>query len=176
MPLHQYEIVGRRAPTEKHPEEECKVFKSTVFAPNVVVGKQKFWKQMKQHARVKKQAGQVLQVKEIVEADPSTYKNYSIFFRFRTRARVQVMTKEFRAISLARAVEMMYNEMAGIHRCPSYLIDIIATSVLADEEVTRPHVKEFLEPDVKFPLLGRRKKIDRRLTGPFSRRRPNLWQ
>jgi large subunit ribosomal protein L18Ae len=58
--LSEYQVVGRRLPTEKDPEP--KLYRMRLFAPNHVVAKSRFWYFLKQNAKVKKASGEIVSV------------------------------------------------------------------------------------------------------------------
>nr|QLA09624.1 60S large subunit ribosomal protein eL20 [Euglena gracilis]6ZJ3_Lg Chain Lg, Ribosomal protein eL20 [Euglena gracilis] len=151
--IRHYEIVGRAYPTEKEPSP--KVYKMTVFAKNSVVGKARFWKLMRKQNKVKKTHGQVLQIRRIFEKNPNTIKNYSILLRYQSKTGVMNVSKEYRDTTLCGAVHQMYMDMAGRHHARYLDIDIIGTTVLKPSQCLRPHIRQFLQHKVKFPLLHR---------------------
>lgn len=61
--LHQYHVVGRRAPTssDDHPQ----IYRMRIFAPNEVVAKSRFWYFMRQTAKMKRASGEILSVNEV---------------------------------------------------------------------------------------------------------------
>jgi hypothetical protein len=60
--LHQYEIVGRKVPTEKDPKPS--LLKMTIFAPNTVVAKSRFWYFVSMLQKLKKANGEIVDLKE----------------------------------------------------------------------------------------------------------------
>ena len=56
-------VVGRALPTEKDPKPS--LFKMTIFAPNVVVAKSRFWYFVSQLKKLKKANGEVVDIKEV---------------------------------------------------------------------------------------------------------------
>lgn len=61
--LSEYQVVGRRLPTEKEPEP--KLFRMRLFAPNDVVAKSRFWYFLKQFSKVKKASGEIVAVNKV---------------------------------------------------------------------------------------------------------------
>ena len=61
--LRQYQIVGRRQPTETNPHPQ--IFRMRVFAKNEVVAKSRFWYFLHQYSKMKKSTGVILAVNEV---------------------------------------------------------------------------------------------------------------
>ena len=60
--VHQYQIVGRAAPTQKNPIP--KICRMKLFAKNKVVARSRFWYFMGRLCRVKKANGQIISVSQ----------------------------------------------------------------------------------------------------------------
>lgn len=79
--LRQYQVVGRRRPTEREIEEERlpQIFRMRIFAPNAVVAKSRFWYFMHQMSsddpnvqlKLKRSTGEVLAVNEVRDSSKS---------------------------------------------------------------------------------------------------------
>ena len=65
------------------------------------------------------------------------------------------MYKEYRDTSLLGAVKQCYQEMAGTHRARDRSIQIIRTTVVADEELKRPQNIMYTRENLKFALPHR---------------------
>jgi large subunit ribosomal protein L18Ae len=63
MPLRQYQIVGRKTPTETEPSPQ--IFRMRIFAPNEVVAKSRFWYFLHQYKKMKRTTGDILGVSEV---------------------------------------------------------------------------------------------------------------
>lgn len=61
--MRQYQVIGRKAPTEKEPNPP--VYRMKVFAPNEVNGASKFWYLMHQMRKMKKTTGEILDIIEV---------------------------------------------------------------------------------------------------------------
>eukprot|EP00992_Anisonema_acinus_P008498 TRINITY_DN4596_c0_g1_i1.p1 TRINITY_DN4596_c0_g1~~TRINITY_DN4596_c0_g1_i1.p1 ORF type:complete len:178 (-),score=47.12 TRINITY_DN4596_c0_g1_i1:69-602(-) len=168
--LKQYEIVGRRVPTETDPRP--KIYKSTLFAANHVIAKQRFWRLMRMQNRIKKSVGQILNVEQIYEKNTTTIKNYGILVRFNSKTGVMNFNKEFRDVTLCGAVQQMYADMAARHRARFFDIEVIGTTVLPPSACQRPHIKQFLKHKVRFPILHNVKKNSRKYKTKFVANRP----
>ncbi|EGD77161.1 ribosomal protein L18a [Salpingoeca rosetta] len=152
--LRQYEIIGRKLPTEKEPEQP--LYKMTIFAPNEVVAKSRFWYFLSQLKKMKRSTGQILRITRIHEKRRGVVRNYGIWLRYDSRSNTHNMYREYRDVSLANAVTNLYREMAARHRCRGRSIQIIRTDVIPASKCIRPHTKQFLDSKIKFPLPHRR--------------------
>jgi hypothetical protein len=65
--LNEYQVVGRRLPTEK--DAEPKLFRMRLFAPNDVVAKSRFWYFLQQNQKVKKASGEIVSVNQVILVD-----------------------------------------------------------------------------------------------------------
>ena len=65
--LNEYQVVGRRLPTEK--DAEPKLFRMRLFAPNDVVAKSRFWYFLQQNQKVKKASGEIVGVNQVTLFD-----------------------------------------------------------------------------------------------------------
>lgn len=63
MVLHQYQIVGRKAPTESDPNPQ--IYRMRLFAPNEVLAKSRFWYFLHQYKKMKRATGQIISVNEV---------------------------------------------------------------------------------------------------------------
>ena len=104
--MHQYQIVGRAAPTVKRPSP--KIYRMRLFAKNQVLAKSRFWYFMKRLNKAKRSGGELLAVNEIFEKSPMKVKNYAIWLRYQSRTNTHNMYKEYRDITLNGAVGQMY--------------------------------------------------------------------
>merc|ERR1711981_1020364 len=77
--MHQYQIVGRAAPTPKNPTP--KIYRMRLFARNTVLAKSRFWYFMKKINKAKKSGGELLAVNELFDRAPTKVKNYGIWLK-----------------------------------------------------------------------------------------------
>ena len=155
-----YQVVGRKAPTPA--DSEPPAYRMKLFAPNEVVAKSRFWYFLHQYRNMKKTTGEILDVNEIREKDPTTVKNYALWLRYDSRSGTHNMYREYRALKLNDAVDAMYSEMAGRHRARPRSIQIIRTAIIDSKDVKRENMMQFVDIDnegnpkeVKFPLPHR---------------------
>ena len=94
-------------------------------------------------------------VNEIHEKRPGQIKNFGIWLRYNSRSGIHNMYKEYRSTSRTDAIASCYNEMAARHRARFGSIHIIKVAELKTSEVRRPHVKQFFDSKIKFPLPRR---------------------
>merc|ERR1719156_458894 len=168
--VHQYQIVGRAAPTQKVPVP--KIIRMKVFAKNKVLARSKFWYFMKKVQRAKKTGGEILAMNEIFEKNPNTVKNYAIWLRYRSRTDQHNMYKEYRDMTINGAVSQMYNEMSGRHRGQAESITIMKTAIIPAEKVKREHVKQMLNSKLKFPVVRKLPMPEKKLRETFVAKRP----
>ena len=151
--MNQYQVVGRKAPTDENPNPEA--YRMIIFAPNPVIAKSKFWYYMHQFRKMKKTTGEILDCVEIVEKNSRIVKNYGIWIRYSSRSGTHNMYREFRDVTLTGAVSQLYDEMAGRHRTRPRSIQIIRTAEVAPKDLKRPNGMQFAKAKVKFPLPHR---------------------
>eukprot|EP00438_Fugacium_kawagutii_P015218 Skav202224 [mRNA] locus=scaffold244:28173:30991:- [translate_table: standard] len=110
--MHQYQIVGRAAPTNKNPTP--KIYRMRIFARNVVLAKSRFWYFMKRLNKAKKSGGELLAVNELFDTSTNyggqAVKNYGIWLRYDSRTNTHNMYKEFRNININGAVGQLYQD------------------------------------------------------------------
>merc|ERR1712070_1172516 len=152
-----YQVVGRFVPNETYTEENamCKVYRMNIFAKNKVVARSRFWYFMGRMCRVKKANGQIISVNQIFEKSPEQVKNFGIWFRYDSRTGTHNAYKEYREISLANAVNSLYQNMAGLSRTKAASIQILRTAEITASECKRPNIKQFHSQKIKFPLAHR---------------------
>eukprot|EP00467_Chlorarachnion_reptans_P017464 CAMPEP_0114506678 /NCGR_PEP_ID=MMETSP0109-20121206/11555_1 /TAXON_ID=29199 /ORGANISM="Chlorarachnion reptans, Strain CCCM449" /LENGTH=191 /DNA_ID=CAMNT_0001685281 /DNA_START=97 /DNA_END=672 /DNA_ORIENTATION=- len=169
MPYHHYEVIGRRKPKKitvdieaqlkgewKQPEEEePKIYRMKIFAPNTVVAKSRFWYFLSKLKKIKRANGEIITINEIFEKQPNHVKNYGIWLRYDSRSGTHNMYKEFRDTTLVGAVQKMYAEMASRHRCRKSSIQIIKTCIVADADTTARLQPFIAKNKPEFNLLHR---------------------
>lgn len=175
--MRQFQVVGRKAATDDHPNPEA--YRMIIFAPNPVIARSKFWYYMHQFRKMKKTTGEILDCVEIHEKDVQNVKNYGIWLRYQSRSGTHNMYREYRDLRLTGAVSQLYNEMAGRHRTRPRSIQIIRTATVADEDLKRPNGMQYAKDDVKFPLPHRVHSAKRRMKAlsgtTFSTVRPTTF-
>ncbi|ODQ81566.1 hypothetical protein BABINDRAFT_58038 [Babjeviella inositovora NRRL Y-12698] len=168
--LNEYQVIGRRLPTETVPEP--KLYRMRIFAPNTVVAKSRYWYFLQKLHKVKKASGEIISVNTIAEAHPTRVKNFGIWIRYDSRSGTHNMYKEYRDVSRVGAVEYMYQDLAARHRTRFRSIHILKVVELEKtDDVKRQYVKQFLSKDLKFPLPHRIPKSK----AIFSPKRPTTF-
>ncbi|KAF8458074.1 ribosomal L18ae/LX protein domain-containing protein [Terfezia claveryi] len=170
--LHEYQVIGRRLPSEAEPTP--KLYRMRLFAPNEVVAKSRFWYFLKKLRKVKKSAGEIVSLNELLEKKPLKVKNFGIWIRYDSRSGTHNMYKEYRELSRTAAVETLYQDMAARHRARFRSIHILKVAVIEKtEDVKRPYIKQLLTPKLKFPLPHR---LPSSIGGKiFSTKRPSTF-
>jgi large subunit ribosomal protein L18Ae len=105
--FNEYQVVGRRLPTETEPIP--KLFRMRLFAVNDVVAKSRFWYFLKMVNKVKKASGEIVSISQIYEKKPNNVKNFGIWLRYNSRSGTHNMYKEYREVSRTDAVESCCN-------------------------------------------------------------------
>merc|ERR1719293_441415 len=166
--MHQYQIVGRAAPTPKNPQP--KIYRMRLFAKNKVLAKSRFWYFMKKLNKAKKSGGELLAVNELFDRAPTKVNNYGIWLRYESRTNTHNMYKEFRDVTINGAVGQMYSEMAGRHRAQPNTIQIINTATLKPSECKRDHVTEMHNSKLKYPVIRKLPMVSKKLRTTFQAR------
>lgn len=92
---------------------------------------------------------------ELREKNPRIVKNYGVWLRYNSRSGTHNMYREYRDLKLTGAIDKLYSEMAGRHRARPRSIQIIRTTEVANKDVKRPAILEFIKGNIKFPLPHR---------------------
>jgi len=172
MGMHQYELTGRAAPTEKTPYP--KIFKMKLFAKNAVLARSKFWYFMKRINCAKRSGGQILRQIELFDKTPTRVTNYGIWLRYESRTDTHNMYKEYRDTTITGAVGQMVQEMAGRHRAQQSAIQILRTARLDKSALRRSHVLQMQSKKLKFPMV-RRTPMDGRQSRNKSLLKAKRW-
>ncbi|KAJ1566487.1 60S ribosomal protein L20, partial [Cladochytrium tenue] len=151
--LREYQVIGRKKPTEKEPVP--KLYRMRLFAPNEVVAKSRYWYFIKKVNKVKKASGEIVSVNEIFERKPTSVKNFGIWLRYDSRSGTHNMYKEYRELSRVEAVSSCYKDMAARHRARFSSIHIIKVAEVKTADVRRPYIRQILDPKIKFPVPHR---------------------
>merc|ERR1712124_126436 len=170
MGVHQYQIVGRAAPTNRNPIP--KIYRMRLFGKNLVLAKSKFWYFMKKITKAKRSGGEILGVNEIFDKGPTKVKNYAIWLRYESRTNTHNMYKEFRDTTINGAVGQMYAEMAGRHRAQPGSIQIINTAIIPTRDARRDHVKQMSTGGLKFPIVRKMPLVKKAFRSTFKAKRP----
>ncbi|KAI0223626.1 60S ribosomal protein L20B [Massospora cicadina] len=92
--LIEYQVIGRKLPSEKEPIP--KLYRMSLFAPNETVAKSRYWYFLKKVSKVKKASGEIVSIKQVHEKKPFVVKNYGIWLRYDSRSGTHNMYKEYR--------------------------------------------------------------------------------
>lgn len=151
QPIHQYQVIGRKLPTES--DSTPQLYRMHIFARDVERARSRFWYFLQQYRKVKKTTGEILSVNEIFEKNDRVVSNYGVWLRYNSRSGTHNMYKEYRDVSLCKAIEQMFAEMAGTHRARKESIQIIRTAEVEAKDTRRVALKQFHDSGVKFPLV-----------------------
>lgn len=171
LQLKEYEVIGRKLPTEKEPQTP--LYKMRIFAPDSIVAKSRFWYFLRQLKKFKKTTGEIVSLKRIYESSPIKIKNFGIWLRYDSRSGTHNMYREYRDLTVGGAVTQCYRDMGARHRARAHSIQIIKVESVAASKTRRPHVKQFHDSKIRFPLVQRvHHKGNRKL---FSFRKPRTY-
>ncbi|XP_071454623.1 large ribosomal subunit protein eL20 [Hetaerina americana] len=169
--LMEYEVIGRKLPTEK--EKTTPLYRMRIFAPDPIVAKSRFWYFLRQLKKFKKSTGEIVSLRQIPEKSPVKVKNYGIWLRYDSRSGTHNMYREYRDLSVSGAVTQCYRDMGARHRARAHSIQIIKVEIVKASLCRRPQVKQFHDSHIRFPLP---KRITQKTTLPkFSVRRPQTY-
>eukprot|EP00034_Subulatomonas_tetraspora_P001382 GABW01001691.1.p1 GENE.GABW01001691.1~~GABW01001691.1.p1 ORF type:complete len:131 (-),score=45.83 GABW01001691.1:3-395(-) len=121
----QYEIVGRRRPTEAHPEPP--MYRMRIFAVDEVKARSRFHFFVRK-LKMKRTQCEILNIKELKEKKPLNVKNYGMWLRYQSRSGIHNIYKEYRDTTVNAAVDQMYDEMASRHRARRSCVQIMRTA------------------------------------------------
>ena len=62
--MHEYQVIGRKLPSTK--DNIPRLYRMRLFAPNEVVAKSRFWYYLKKLQKVKKAAGEIVSINEVL--------------------------------------------------------------------------------------------------------------
>ncbi|CCH43399.1 60S ribosomal protein L18a [Wickerhamomyces ciferrii] len=168
--LNEYQVIGRRLPTESVPEP--KLYRMRIFASNEVIAKSRFWYFLQKLHKVKRASGEIVSVNAVTESHPTKVKNFGIWIRYESRSGIHNLYKEFRDVTRVGAVETLYQDLAARHRARFRSIHILKVVELEKtDDVKRQYVKQFLSKDLKFPLPHRIPKS----ANVFAPKRPSTY-
>eukprot|EP00178_Gracilaria_changii_P019084 TRINITY_DN55538_c0_g1_i1.p2 TRINITY_DN55538_c0_g1~~TRINITY_DN55538_c0_g1_i1.p2 ORF type:complete len:175 (-),score=16.85 TRINITY_DN55538_c0_g1_i1:42-566(-) len=174
MPIAQYEIVGRRRPrTQAEQKDGCPIYRMRIFAPNQPTAKSIFNVFMRKRTKTKEP--EVLRIRNIREESSTKIKNFSITLRYQSRTGIHNQTRQYRDTTTVGAINQMYAEMASRHRARFRDIQIVSVSVIKPNQVTRPSLKQFLNPKFSFPLMRRIRKPRPDQRAKYIASRPSTW-
>lgn len=130
---------------------------------------------------MKKTKGEILDINEIREKDPSTIKIYGVWLRYDSRSGTHNMFREYRSLTLNGAIDAMYSEMAGRHRARPRSIQIIRTGIIESKDAKRANTMQYTEvtpegdaKSVKFALPHRiQRSSSKAVRTTFKASRPN---
>jgi large subunit ribosomal protein L18Ae len=167
--LRKFKIIGRKIPSEAEPHPP--LYRMQIFAPDHVVAKSRFWYFLRRLKKVKKAAGEVVEIREVREKNPNLkVKNFGVWLRYNSRTGTHNMYREYRDMSVNHAVTQCYRDMGARHRARADTIQIIRVESIPAAKCRRPGVRQFHDSKIKFPHPVR---VNRKLNHPrFTSRVP----
>lgn len=165
--LTEYNVIGRAHPSEKNPTPA--LYRMRIFANDEVVAKSRFWYFAKKLKKIKKTNGEIVLCQKRYEKKPLQIKNFGIWLRYDSRSGTHNMYREYRDLTTAAAVTQCYRDMGSRHRARAHSIQIIRVEPIDAKKCRRPHIKQFHNAKIKFPLPHR---TQRSANPVFTTRRP----
>eukprot|EP00794_Sanderia_malayensis_P005990 gene5990-6686_t len=169
--LKEYKIIGRHIPTEKQPRPA--LYRMRIFAKNDIVARSRFWYFLSKLKKVKKANGEIVTCEQIHEKSPTCVKNFGIWLRYDSRSGSHNMYREYRDTTVCGAVSQCYMDMAARHRARKTSIQIMKVEVVPANKCKRPHITQFHNSKIRFPLTHRVVKSQFKST--FVAKRPSTF-
>ncbi|XP_006817585.1 large ribosomal subunit protein eL20-like [Saccoglossus kowalevskii] len=108
---------------------------------------------------------------QMYDKTPLKVKNFGVWLRYDSRSGTHNMYREYRDMTVASAITQCYRDMGARHRARAHSIQILKVEKIAASKCRRPHVKQFHNSKIRFPLPHR---TTVQLHKPrFTTRRPN---
>eukprot|EP01115_Flamella_aegyptia_P001604 TRINITY_DN1265_c0_g1_i1.p1 TRINITY_DN1265_c0_g1~~TRINITY_DN1265_c0_g1_i1.p1 ORF type:complete len:273 (+),score=91.82 TRINITY_DN1265_c0_g1_i1:35-820(+) len=170
MVYHEYQVIGRKIPTEKEPNP--KIYRMKIFAKNPVLARSRFWHFLSLTRKVKRATGEILGCNEIFETSPRVVKNFGAFLRYDSHTGTHNIYKEYRDVSRTGAITQLYSDMAGQYGADARDIQVISLDSVPGNKSRRPQTKQFLNSKIKFPLPHRIIKKERKFKNIYRGSRP----
>jgi large subunit ribosomal protein L18Ae len=168
--LKEFKVIGRKLPTESEPVTP--LYRMRIFATDPIVAKSRFWYFLRQLRKFKKTTGEIVSVEEIRERKPLTIKNFGIWLRYDSRSGTHNMYREYRDLTVSKAITQCYRDMGARHRARAHAIQIIRCEVVAASKCRRPLVTQMHDSKIKFPLARR---VQKQVGGLTQANRPNTY-
>merc|ERR1712080_454774 len=109
----------------------------------------------RQLKKLKKANGEIVNVKKVTEKYPEKIKNFGIWLRYDSRSGTYNMYREYRDLTVSKAITQCYRDMGARHRARAHAIQIIRVETVAASKCRRPHVMQMHDSKIKFPLPKR---------------------
>ena len=126
---------------------------------------------------MKKANGQIIACNEIFEEDTSSIKTLALrIARSRAPRPPTTRYKEYREVSMNKAVDALYEEISSRHRVRAPCLQIIKICQVADADAKRDNTIQFLgvnEP-VSFPVVAKVLRADDKSQKTTAAKRPNF--
>ncbi|KAH9381249.1 hypothetical protein HPB48_014440 [Haemaphysalis longicornis] len=182
--LKQYEIIGRPLPSaaNKYPP----LYKMMIFAPDKIVAKSRYWYFTRRLKKMKKTNSEIVSLRRIYDKTPTKVKNFGVWLRYNSRSGTHNMYREYRDMTVSACSHPLVvagtvcgkchcglfadRDMGARHSARASSIQIIRVEEIPAAKCRRPHIKQFHDSKIKFPLPSR---ISRNFHAPrFTTVRP----
>jgi len=151
--LKEFRVIGRKLPSEAEPVTP--LYRMRIFATDPIVAKSRFWYFLRQLRKFKKTTGEIVSIEEVKERKPLKIKNFGIWLRYDSRSGTHNMYREYRDLTVSKAITQCYRDMGARHRARAHAIQIIRVETVAASKCRRPHVMQMHDSKIKFPLPKR---------------------
>jgi large subunit ribosomal protein L18Ae len=126
-----------------------------IFATDPIVAKSRFWYFLRQLRKFKKTTGEIVSIEEVKERCPLKIKNFGIWLRYDSRSGTHNMYREYRDLTISKAITQCYRDMGAGHRARAHAIQIIRVEPVPAGKCRRPAVTQMHDSKIKFPLPRR---------------------
>jgi large subunit ribosomal protein L18Ae len=147
----------------------------TIFAPDEVVAKSRFWYFLRQLKKVRKVNGEILRLTLRSNTSPTKIKNFGIWVRYDSRSGSHNMYREYRDVKVANAVTSCYRDMGARHRARPGSIQIMKVAEVHSSKCKRKHIKQFHDSKIKFPMPRMVISKSRQNAPRFTSNKPKLF-
>merc|ERR1712080_491981 len=95
--------------------------------------------------------GEIVSIEEVKERKPLKIKNFGIWLRYDSRSGTHNMYREYRDLTVSKAITQCYRDMGARHRARAHAIQIIRVETAAASKCRRPHVMQCTTPRSSSP-------------------------
>lgn len=87
------------------------------------------------------------------------------------------MYKEYRDVTLCKAIEQMYSELAGRHRARPRSIQIMRTAIVESKDCKKASTMQYHDSKIKFPMTHViARPAFKKFNAKFVARRPTTYR
>lgn len=153
MNLKEYIVYASEKPSEKNVSPQ--VYTCNVFAKNEVMAKSKTFNLLKKKYKIKSSGGVILKIDEVPQYTDVKARTFTVYAVYKVKTAVNHVNKEIRAITRAKAVEKLYQELWSRHSATPDCITVIDIKEISNEEITSKEIQQVIN-DPKYPIFDKR--------------------